>query len=244
MEFVNCTGLTLLGGVYDGRGFHWWILTLYDPKESLGSQGNRPHLIKLQECTSVRASELHLKNSPQFHIIILDCLNLSLGNIKITVNRTAQFKLLKQFNRLGLPMFPFNTDGIDPQGTNIHIYNVTCENYNDIVVVKPNNLKGRLSQCSENILVEDVRSRWGSGMSIGTVGAGGDCVRNVTFRNVKMKHPFKGIYIKTSPGNSGTGLIEHITYENMQIIRPIYWSIYIGPHKDGPGCLDIDKCTP
>jgi polygalacturonase len=176
--------------------------------------------------------------------LILDSLNLTIGQIKISVNRTAQYKLLRQFNRLTPPLFPFNTDGIDPQGSNIHIYNISCENYNDIVVVKPNSPKGRLSKCSENILVENVTSWWGSGMSIGTVAPGGDCVRNVTFRNVEMRHPFKGIYIKTYHGTNGTAVIENVVYENMQIVRPIYWSIYIGPHKDGPGCLHIDKCTP
>lgn len=48
-------------------------------------------------------------------------------------------------------------------------------------------------------------------MSIGTVQRG-DCVRNVTFREVKMRHPFKGIYVKTYPGGSGVGVIEKVTY--------------------------------
>ena len=36
-------------------------------------------------------------------------------------------------------MFPFNTDGIDPSGQRFHIYNYTCQNFDDVVVAKPLN---------------------------------------------------------------------------------------------------------
>lgn len=249
LTFSNCSNVSLIGGTIDGRGYPWWVLTIYDPKKKLGSQGNRPHLIELRQCTNLRFEELHLKNSPQFHMYILDALNLAIGNIHISVDRTQQRKILDEHKvgwlaKLGPEMFPFNTDGLDPQGTNIHIYNITCENYNDIVVVKPHNNKGRLSKCSENILVENATSKWGSGMAIGTVppSTDFDCVRNVTFRNIHMQHPFKGVYIKTYPSSSGTAIIENVQFVNMSILRPVYWPIYIGPHHDGPGCLHIDKC--
>jgi hypothetical protein len=35
------------------------------------------------------------------------------------------------------PTFPLNTDGIDPNGKNIHIYNISVENFDDVVAVKP-----------------------------------------------------------------------------------------------------------
>jgi hypothetical protein len=34
-------------------------------------------------------------------------------------------------------MIPFNTDGIDPSGARMHIYNLTVQNYDDVVVPKP-----------------------------------------------------------------------------------------------------------
>lgn len=81
-------------------------------------------------------------------------------------------------------------------------------------------------------------------MAVGTVAPSTEfeCVRNVTFRNIHMKHPFKGVYIKTYPSASGTAVIENVRFENMTVLRPIYWPIYIGPHYDGPGCLHIEKC--
>ena len=46
-------------------------------------------------------------------------------------------------------------------------------------------------------------------MSIGSVPPSGgcNCIRNITFRNVVMRRPFKGIYVKTNPGNSGSGIV-------------------------------------
>ena len=34
-----------------------------------------------------------------------------------------------------------------------------------------------------------------------------NCIRNVTFRNVNMIRPIKGIYVKSNPGDSGSALI-------------------------------------
>lgn len=68
-----------------------------------------------------------------------------------------------------IPTFPLNTDGIDPRGTNVHIYNCSIENFDDAVAVKPMNGDGHYSQCSQNVLVEDLQVTWGVGMTIGSV---------------------------------------------------------------------------
>lgn len=58
-----------------------------------------------------------------------------------------------------------------------------------------------------------------------------------------MKIPFKGIYVKTNPGNKGHGNITNIYYQNFTMDRPIWWAIYIGPQQmlepdgAGPGCM-------
>lgn len=36
-----------------------------------------------------------------------------------------------------IPIFPLNTDGIDPDGRNIWIHNITVTNFDDVVAVKP-----------------------------------------------------------------------------------------------------------
>jgi len=46
-------------------------------------------------------------------------------------------------------MFPYNTDGIDPSGQNMHIYNLTVQNFDDVVVPKPS----RDNFCTQNMLI-------------------------------------------------------------------------------------------
>ena len=72
---------------------------------------------------------------------------------------------------------------------------------------------------------------------------GHNCIRNISFRNANLSYPFKGIYIKTNPGDKGDGEITNISYENIYMKRPIWWAIYLGPQQQkqpdggGPGCM-------
>ena len=87
--------------------------------------------------------------------------------------------------------------------------------------------------------------RLGVGLSIGSISPNSahSCIRNITFRNAVFEKPFKGIYLKTNPGDSGSGEIVNITYENMTMYEPIWWAIYLGPQQQkqpgggGPGCM-------
>ncbi|CAF3737708.1 unnamed protein product [Rotaria sordida] len=76
----------------------------------------------------------------------------------------------------------------------------------------------------------------GVGLTIGSVGPSGahSCVRNITFRNCTMYNTFKGIYLKSRPGNEiDTGEISDILYENIQIYNASQWAIWIGPQQAG-----------
>ena len=51
-----------------------------------------------------------------------------------------------------------------------------------------------------------------------------------------MYRPLKAIYIKSNPGDAGTGIIEDITYKNIEIKQTIWWTIWIGPQQQNqPG---------
>ena len=93
-------------------------------------------------------------------------------------------------------MFPLNTDGIDPSGRNILIQNITCENYDDVVAVKPGKLL--TDGCTQNVTVDNAKVILG--MSIGSVPPNTDinCIRDVWFRNVEFINPLKAIYVKTN----------------------------------------------
>ena len=82
-------------------------------------------------------------------------------------------------------MFPLNTDGIDPSGRNILIQNITCENYDDVVAVKPGKLL--TDGCTQNMTVDNAKVILGVGM-IGSVPPNTDinCFRDVWFRNVEF----------------------------------------------------------
>jgi len=143
------------------------------------------------------------------------------------------------------PIFPLNTDGIDPSGTNVVIENVKITNYDDAVAVKPAHNNNKIATCAQNITVNNATVINGVGMTIGSVPPSDNfaCVRDVSFSNVVFWYPIKAIYVKTNPGNHGSGIIANIHYENITMHYPIWWAIYIGPQQQeqpdgvGPGCM-------
>lgn len=62
-------------------------------------------------------------------------------------------------------MIPYNTDGIDPSGARMHIYNLTVQNYDDVVVPKPS----ADEDCTRDMLVENIDVVLGVGMTVGSV---------------------------------------------------------------------------
>lgn len=119
--------------------------------------------------------------------------------------------------KLELPTFPLNTDGFDIWGRNMTFRRIKITNFDDAIVPKPTySSPGNLFNCTEDIYSEDIETWYTVGMTIGSVPphGGENCVRNVVFKNVHMHKPLKGIYVKSNPGTSGTGLIKNITYEN------------------------------
>jgi hypothetical protein len=71
------------------------------------------------------------------------------------------------------------------------------------------------------------------GLTIGSVPphANVNCVRNVTFDSITMDLPFKMVYIKSNPGTVGRGIIDQITYSNIQAHSPLWYPIWIGPQQ-------------
>jgi len=148
--------------------------------------------------------------------------------------------------KIELPTFPLNTDGFDIWGRNMTFRRIKITNFDDAIVPKPTySSPSNLFNCTEDIYSEDIETWYTVGMTIGSVPphVGVNCIRNVVFKNVYMHKPLKGIYVKSNPGTSGTGLIKNITYENFQMDYPVWFGIYIGPQQQkqpggaGPGCM-------
>lgn len=249
-DFISCHDCSHLtihgGGKIDGRGYHWWVVCILNDKKLLTDNNFRPHLIRLERSTHIVIHDIVMKNSAQFHLKMDECYDAELYNIAILVNTTAQINLLKKYSLEGIiPLFPLNTDGIDPSGARMHIYNLTVQNFDDVVVPKPSHEGYMGGNCTQDMLIENARVVLGVGMTIGSVppDKGCNCIRNITFRNVHVTKALKGIYVKTNPGDEGTGLVENIYYYNFTMIRPLWWAVYIGPQQmkepdgDGPGCM-------
>jgi polygalacturonase len=232
----NTKGLVIKGnGIIDGFGYAWWwavILTGYD---------NRPNIFDISYGEGTFIDGITVLNAAQYHFSLSDQLNCTVQNVKIHVDITDDEEFIKW-----LPTFPLNTDGIDISGKDIYFRNLTIQNFDDAVAVKPTKrYDNTFTNCTENILIEDCVVKYGVGMSIGSVPPNENlkCVRNVTFRNIKFINPLKAIYIKPNPGDSGSGLIANITYENIEIIDALWWAVYVGtqqqqqPHSGGgTGC--------
>lgn len=158
------------GGKIDGRGYIWWLDSWIVDKKYLPAGSGRPHLIATDYSRNLVFHDLRLKNSPNYHMILDQTIDTVIYNIDIRVNTTAQLDILKRNYLIGtIPMFPLNTDGIDPMGRNFHIYNITCQNYDDVVVPKPAHRGYPLAECTENFLIENITVRLGVGLTIGTV---------------------------------------------------------------------------
>eukprot|EP00913_Durusdinium_trenchii_P016077 g15111.t1 len=145
----------------------------------------------------------------------------------------------------------FNTDGFDVSGKDIHIHHCKVWNQDDCFTVQPRDRRGINSECTENVLIEDVNAS-GLGLTIGGVMPTlyHNCVRNVTFRRAYMFHTFKGlnslllfvalplsvawpqqarvfpegIYMKSqnSPDPKATGEISNILYETRDAKEDIF----------------------
>ena len=241
--FQNCDGLTLAStnsqrGVIDGQGYMWWL------REFLGKNlAHRPKLIEIDYSRNIEIMNLFITNSPSFHIVPNQCENAYFHDFEIYVDIWKQFELGRLFMKdyatksvnafelgIDLPMFPLNTDGIDFAGRNATYRRLKITNFDDAIVPKPSNKAKMFSNCTQDILVEDIEVYFSVGMSIGSVPPSDEhnCVKNILFRNIEFFHPLKAIYIKTNPGE-GTGEITNITYENIVMTHPIWWGVYIGP---------------
>eukprot|EP00934_Nitzschia_sp_Nitz4_P001627 Nitzschia sp. Nitz4//scaffold213_size37731//29353//31346//NITZ4_007725-RA/size37731-snap-gene-0.56-mRNA-1//1//CDS//3329542080//1627//frame0 len=148
-----------------------------------------------------------------------------------------------------------NTDGIDPSGRNIWIHDCIIQNEDDSIGVKPmsgGRQDSRIPDCTTDITIENMVLT-GIGASIGSVPGSvhHNCVDGVTFRNISMPGTGKGIYVKSDWGSencndNASGQITNILYEDIEIYKPWWWALWIGPqqiHEPGSGLKNACALT-
>jgi hypothetical protein len=199
-------------GVIDGNGPRWWRF----PGIGYLVRGEaRPRLLHLIRCNRTLIEHLYLKDSPFWTVWAdaSDGLEIRYSTVDAARSNVETHDLID--------MTAFNTDGFDVAGRNVWIHDVEVWNQDDCVAVKDR---------SEDMLIERVTAS-GVGLTIGSIG--NSAVRNITFRDCVMHNTYKGIYIKFRGGSEGT--ISDVVYENIEIVKPTQWPIWIGPAQQSDG---------
>lgn len=201
-------------------------------------------MLKFDLSRNIEMYGVFVTNGPRYHIVLHDSEEIYMHDFDIYVDVFGQLSISKFFGGIveksfakygdlsfEIPMFPLNTDAVDTWARNVTFRRMKITNFDDAIVPKPSNGNHKIAKCTENIWAEDIQSTFTLGMTLGSVPPNDNyaCIRNVTFKNIQMDYPIKGIYIKPNPGNHGNGVIENVLYENLVMNTPIWWAIWIGP---------------
>ena len=82
---------------------------------------------------------------------------------------------------------------------------------------------------AENWLIENSTIS-GEGLTIGSLFGGSFLVRNHTWRNIRVEHSHRGIYIKADSNGHAPNRIQDVLYQNISVVGPTLESpVHIGP---------------
>ncbi|KAI3775019.1 hypothetical protein L1987_49587 [Smallanthus sonchifolius] len=211
--FSAVNGLTVSGnGRIDGLGPMWWknpCIATPPP----GVTCHAPVALQFKRCNGLRLNGLTHVNSPRVHITMTACNGVIVSNLHIIAPETSP-----------------NTDGINiASSTNINIRDSIIATGDDCIAI---------SGGSSNIKISGIMCGPGHGISIGSLGHGGnDVVENVDVRNCTMKKTLMGVRIKTYQG--GVGYAKKISFTGIKF-DAVYNPIIIDQYycdTDQQSCL-------
>lgn len=202
-------------GIIDGHGSEYWGIPLVGYVQ-LGEF--RPDLFALNRTENVLIEYMLFRDAALYTLHLNDMNGLKIRYVSVVARRTHGD------GHSIMDLSAFNTDGIDVSGSNVHIHDVDIWNQDDCIAVKD----APQTEVSSNMLFERVTAS-GLGLTIGSIG--GTTVQNITFRDSLLYKSYKGIYMKFRPDTWRTtpGLIEDVLFENITMIEPEQWGIWIGP---------------
>lgn len=172
------------GGIIDGN-------SLFDgfPWKGKGNEHERPRLIRMIKCDQVTVENISLIRSANWTQYYEGCSNLNLLNQNIRCYTGTH-----------------NQDATDISGCkNVVVRNIRALAGDDVICIKSLSM-----EIGENILVENIRSRYANChmVKVGTETHGG--VKNLTVRNVVGSARY-GIAIECVDG----AVVENVLYENI-----------------------------
>lgn len=268
IKVSNASNFTIQGGgAINGQGHSWWWHFIR-PGSTLRSH-KRPILIELDECDDVTVRELALLDAPRFNVYLGGLTRRArVAGVSIIVDWRKQRRLLidsaKRRSAIGwaierawvswfkpawwsfpLPMFPFNTDGIDVAGVDVIVEDIVVSNWDDVVAVKPSKLLSPPASvpaianwgdwCTRNVMIRNVTTLFGGGISVGSVHPSEKlpCVKDVVFTNIDMYRPVKGPYVKPDLApdycarkQNCAALIANVTFDKVEMLSgetPTWW---------------------
>ncbi|KAI3891727.1 hypothetical protein MKW92_000567 [Papaver armeniacum] len=198
LVFFQVDRMTLTGdGIIEGNGEKWWELPC---KPHRGPNGttlpgpcDSPALFMFFWSSNLHVSNLHIRNSPQFHMKFDNCTEVVIQNIS-----------------LDSPALSPNTDGIHIEQTkSVGIYDTNIANGDDCISIG--------AGCTD-VDIKNITCTHSHGISIGSLGAEQNrhaCVSNITVRNVYMKDSDNGVRIKTWQGGSGS--VSGVTFRDIEM---------------------------
>ncbi|RDX89328.1 hypothetical protein CR513_28964, partial [Mucuna pruriens] len=184
--FKKVNGLSIHGGIFDGRGDGYWHC-----KKSGASCPTGARSISFSSCKNVVVSRLRSLNSQVMHIGVHDCNDIMFKNLKIKAPETSK-----------------NTDGMDvTSSTGITVSQASIMTGDDCIAV---------SQGSTNVLIEHITCGPGHGISIGSLGHSENevGVENVTVINSAFIGTTNGVRIKSLPQPSN-GYARNVVFRNL-----------------------------
>lgn len=210
--------LVLSGGVVTPNGEQWWpseeamkgkdlLEQLRKTKGKLSQEDYektkeylRPNMILLEACTEILLDGPTFTNSPRFHILLSECENAIVRNVKVLS-----------------PEYGQNTDGIDLRACrNVLVYNCTVDVGDDGICLKPAHIGPHQSPgpSCQNIVIADcyVYSAHG-GFVIGSETYGG--VKNIFVHNCIFLGTDVGLRFKSARDRGG--LVKDLFFENIQM---------------------------
>ncbi|KAL2248810.1 UNVERIFIED_CONTAM: Polygalacturonase [Sesamum indicum] len=206
LKFQKVAGLSISGGTLDGQGTKLWAC-----KNSSKSCPKGAASLAFYSSNNISIDSLSSLNSQMFHILIYNCHNANLNNVKISA-----------------PVNSPNTDGIHlQQSSGVTITNSRVGTGDDCVSIGPG---------TSNLWIENLSCGPGHGISIGSLGwelqeAG---VENVTVKTATFTGTENGVRVKTwaRPSN---GFVKHVLFQHIVIVNaqnPIIIDQQYCPHHN------------
>ncbi|XP_056167631.1 probable polygalacturonase At1g80170 [Syzygium oleosum] len=190
LTFEKVNGLNISGpGLFDGYGDGWWNISCkWNTKP--GCNKLAPTTLRIEKCNGVSLQNLHFKNSPQVHVTVYGSSDVHL-----------------KFLNISAPDESPNTDGIHIHASHaVSVQSSTIGTGDDCI---------SMGDHISNISINDIKCGPGHGISIGSLGRGGNevSVSNINVKNVHFHGTTNGARIKTWP--VGRGRVSQVFFSNL-----------------------------